>query len=343
MLTASDPVSRLSNRRRTGLIDIIEYPTTDASRCLGLLHPDVSGQLTAAAVRFCDCSVIHINTIAYGGGVAEIMHSLAPLSNALGSPTQRLVITPEDSRFFGATKRIHNMLQGAPGELSDDELATYYGCLDQIAGEIDQCGLAADVWFLHDPQLLPLARLLVTQVSRFDAWKDPWDVIDAYRLARKSHPALQLDLLGLSQANDDPEGEKVLNSVRDYSQNDPDLHLFFSPQGLPPTNDEIGNALQTHSQVIVQKSTREGFGLTVSEATWNAKPVIGGSVGYRRRQIVRGESGYLSRLRSRSWQPNGVAALRSPAARVHRTKRQRASASALPAPTLAQRLSARRP
>ena len=367
------------------MIDIIEYPSVDAGRCLDLLPPAVAGQLADAAACFRHCSVIHVNSTAYGGGVAEIMHSLVPLSNALGITTQRVVITPNDARFFDVTKRIHNMLQGAPGQLSDDELAIYFGCLDEIADEIDERGLAADVWFLHDPQLLPLGRLLsrciaptrlwvvhidltqpnpwllarllpltgaydtvicslndyepqslpdgvglyvappaidplapknspmpperaaaivnslgidasrplVTQVSRFDAWKDPWGVIDAYRLARQSHPGLQLALLGLSQANDDPEGEKVLNSVRDYAQGDPDVHLFFSPEGLPAANDEIVNALQSHSQVVMQKSTREGFGLTVSEAMWKAKPVIGGNVGGIRLQILDGESGYL--------------------------------------------------
>ena len=367
------------------MIDIIEYPATSAGRYLDLLPSDVARQLADAADQFRDCRVIHINSTAYGGGVAEIMHSLAPLSNALGIATQRVVITPSDARFFDVTKRIHNMLQGADGELSDDELAIYYGCLDEIAAEIDQCGLSADVWFLHDPQLLPLGRRLsryaaatrlwvvhidltqpnpwlmerllpltdaydtvicslddyaprrlpngvrlcvappaidplapknsplpaeraaaivkalgidpgrplVTQVSRFDAWKDPWGVIDAYRLARQSHPALQLALLGLSQANDDPEGAQVLNSVRQYAAGDSDIHLFFSTQGLPAGNDEIVNALQTHSQVVVQKSTREGFGLTVAEGMWKAKPVIGGNVGGIRLQIVDGESGYL--------------------------------------------------
>ncbi len=367
------------------MINIIEYPTTDAGPYVDLLPSDVAGQLADAVAHFRDCSVIHINSTAYGGGVAEIMHSMVPLSNALGISTRRVVITPGDSRFFDVTKRIHNMLQGAPGELSEDELSIYFGCLDEIANEIDELNLAADVWFLHDPQLLPLGRLLsqsaaptrlwvvhidltqpntwlldrllpltgaydtvicslpdyeprrlpkgvgiyvappaidplapknspmlpeaaaaivnslgidparplVTQVSRFDAWKDPWGVVDAYRLARKSHPGLKLALLGLSQANDDPEGEKVLNSVRDYIRGDPDVHLFFSPEGLPATNDEIVNALQTHSQVVLQKSTREGFGLTVSEAMWKAKPVIGGNVGGIRLQIVDRESGYL--------------------------------------------------
>lgn len=367
------------------MIDIIEYPTTDANLYPDLLHPDDARQLAGCVDHFKGSSVIHINSTAYGGGVAEILHSLVPLSNALGVETQRAVITPRDSRFFDATKRIHNMLQGAEGELTDEELAIYYGCLDDIAEDIEQAGLSADVWFFHDPQLLPLGRLLdrctapikvwvvhidltepnpwlmerllpltdaydllicslddyaprqapedvgifvappaidpfapkncemprhkaadiakalgidvsrplVTQVSRFDFWKDPWGVIDAYRFAKRSHPDLQLALLGLSQANDDPEGEQVLRSVAEHAESDPDIHLFFSPYDLPATNDEIVNALQTHSRVLVQKSTREGFGLTVSEGMWKGKPMIGGNVGGIRLQIVDGESGYL--------------------------------------------------
>jgi trehalose synthase len=137
------------------------------------------------------------------------------------------------------------------------------------------------------------SRPLVTQVSRFDLWKDPWGVIDAYRIARSKHPGLQLALLGLSHADDDPEGAQVLESVRSYAESDPDIHLFFSPHGLPASNDEIVNGLQTHSDVLVQKSTREGFGLTVSEGMWKGKPVIGGNVGGIRLQIEDSKSGYL--------------------------------------------------
>ena len=120
------------------MIDIIEYPTADADLYLELLPPETTEQLTGAAEQFRNGSVMHINSTAYGGGVAEILHSLVPLSNAMGINTQRAVISPRDVRFFDVTKRIHNMLQGAEGELTDDELAIYYGCLDDIAGEIDE-------------------------------------------------------------------------------------------------------------------------------------------------------------------------------------------------------------
>ena len=94
------------------MIDFIEYPTADADLYLELLPPATAKQLTAIADQFRTKSVIHINSTAYGGGVAEILHSLVPLSNALGINTQRAVITPKDTRFFDVTKRIHNMLAG---------------------------------------------------------------------------------------------------------------------------------------------------------------------------------------------------------------------------------------
>jgi trehalose synthase len=136
-------------------------------------------------------------------------------------------------------------------------------------------------------------RPLVTQVSRFDHWKDPWGVVDAYRIARESIPGLQLALLGLSQAADDPEALDVLHQVTAHAADDPDIHLYFYPTGLPDSIDRIVNAFQVASAVVMQKSLREGFGLTVSEAMWKARPVIGGDVGGIRIQIQNGTNGYL--------------------------------------------------
>ena len=136
-------------------------------------------------------------------------------------------------------------------------------------------------------------RPLITQVSRFDLWKDPWGVIDAFRLARQQVPGLQLALLGLSQATDDPEALDVLASVSHHAAQDPDIHLYFDSTGLPTSIDETVSAFLVASQVVIQKSTREGFGLTVTEAMWKAKAVIGGNVGGIRIQIEDGMSGYL--------------------------------------------------
>ena len=123
------------------------------------------------------------------------------------------------------------------------------------------------------------ARPMALQVSRFDIWKDPWGVIDAFRQARREIPGLQLALLGLTQANDDPEAVEIVANVASYAEQDPDIHLYFDPAGLPAGNDDIVNAFQVAADVVLQKSLREGFGLTVSEAMWKGQPVIGGNVG----------------------------------------------------------------
>ena len=136
-------------------------------------------------------------------------------------------------------------------------------------------------------------RPLITQVSRFDSWKDPWGVIDAFRMARESMPEIQLALLGLSQATDDPEAGEILDSVLAHAGGDPDIHLFYDPATVPVDNDLAVNAFQMASSVLVQKSTREGFGLTVTESMWKGKPVIGGNAGGIRIQIDDGANGYL--------------------------------------------------
>ena len=100
-------------------------------------------------------------------------------------------------------------------------------------------------------------------------------------------------LLGLSQAADDPEAQEVMNSVVAHASGDPDIHLFHDPSGLPASIDLVVNAFQVASSVLMQKSTREGFGLTVTEGMWKGKPMIGGDAGGIRLQIEDGVSGYL--------------------------------------------------
>ncbi|MFN2544445.1 MAG: glycosyltransferase [Actinomycetota bacterium] len=133
------------------------------------------------------------------------------------------------------------------------------------------------------------SRPVVTQVSRFDPWKDPIGVIDAFRLAREEHPELQLVMVG-SMAHDDPEGWHYLQATEDHREGDPDIHLLTNFQEVG--NLEV-NAFQRASTVVLQKSIREGFGLTVSEAMWKARPVIGGNVGGIKLQIEDGVSGFL--------------------------------------------------
>jgi trehalose synthase len=133
------------------------------------------------------------------------------------------------------------------------------------------------------------SRPMICQVSRFDPWKDPLGVIDAYRIVKEQRPDVQLALVG-SMASDDPEGWDFYNSTLAHADGDPDIHILnnFNNVGAIEVN-----AFQSLAEVVVQKSTREGFGLTVSEALWKGRPFIGGNVGGIPLQVKDGESGYL--------------------------------------------------
>ena len=366
----------------------LDHPPVSLDDYLAYMDPAQAEELVSLANELRGFRMAHLNSTATGGGVAEILQSMVPLFNALGIHTERIVINPTDPQFFLATKKIHNLLQGAEGSLTEQELEVYHGNIRKVAKAMSLDSVSADIWFLHDPQLLPLAGLLrrngsadakvwfwichidltrpnenalqnllplhqdydhlifsleeyvprhmlngtpvyiappaidpltgknrplgeteawdivssmgidrtrplIAQISRFDLWKDPWGVIDAYRMARPSVPGLQLALLGLSQATDDPEAQEVMNSVVAHASGDPDIHLFHDPSGLPASIDLVVNAFQVASSVLMQKSTREGFGLTVTEGMWKGKPMIGGDAGGIRLQIEDGVSGYL--------------------------------------------------
>lgn len=131
-------------------------------------------------------------------------------------------------------------------------------------------------------------RPLLLQVSRFDRFKDPIGVIEGFRIAKRFMPHLQLVLAG-GTATDDPEGEIVLSEVRNAAEDDPDIHILL----LPADSHRDINALQRAATIVVQKSLREGFGLTVTEGLWKGKPVIGGDAGGIRLQVINYHTGFL--------------------------------------------------
>jgi len=137
---------------------------------------------------------------------------------------------------------------------------------------------------------IDMERKVMLQVSRFDRFKDPVGVIRAYRLAKAFVPGLQLVLAG-GTATDDPEGAAVLSEVRAAAGDDPDVHIL----SLPPDAHRTINALQRGADFVLQKSLREGFGLTVAEAMWKGKAVIGGDTGGIRLQVIDHHTGFLVR------------------------------------------------
>ena len=145
---------------------------------------------------------------------------------------------------------------------------------DEVRAVVERYGLDPD-------------RPILTQISRFDRLKDPLGVMRAYRMVRRRHDC-QLLLAG-GGASDDPEGAEVLREVREAAGNDPDIHVLE----LPPFSDLDINALVRGSTIVMQKSIKEGFGLTVTEALWKKKPVIGGAVGGIRLQLLNGVTGFI--------------------------------------------------
>lgn len=156
--------------------------------------------------------------------------------------------------------------------LSDKNCALSETELDQVASQFG----------------LDRGRPLLAQISRFDRFKDPVGVIEAYRLVKRFVPDAQLVLAGGS-ATDDPEGEAVLREVREAAGDDPEIHIL----ALPGDAHRTINALQRLADIVIQKSVKEGFGLTVSEGLWKAKPVIGGNTGGIRIQVIDHRTGFL--------------------------------------------------
>ncbi|HEY1854357.1 MAG TPA: glycosyltransferase [Solirubrobacterales bacterium] len=136
---------------------------------------------------------------------------------------------------------------------------------------------------------IDVERPLLTQVSRFDPWKDPIGVIDAYRQVTEEVPDAQLAMVG-SMASDDPEGREYFQKTYEYADNDPDIKILSNLNNVGAI--EV-NAFQSQSDVVLQKSIREGFGLTVTEALWKGRPTVAGNVGGIPLQIEDGISGYL--------------------------------------------------
>ena len=162
----------------------------------------------------------------------------------------------------------------------------FYPCIDPLSEknkELDDSVIQK----VCDEFGIDRSRPIVTQVSRFDRLKDPVGVIEAYKLAKK-YVDCQLVLAG-GGAKDDPEGSVVLQEVKEAAGNDPDIIIL----DLPPWCALEINAIQRASALVVQKSLREGFGLTVTEALWKGKPTIAGAVGGIPNQIIHKLTGVL--------------------------------------------------
>jgi len=183
---------------------------------------------------------------------------------------------------------IYHRLDYVPRSLAGPTAYIWPPAIDPLAPK-NMALSAEDAAYIVDQFGIDVTRPLLTQVSRFDPWKDPLGVIDAYRLVKEEHPDVQLALVG-SMAHDDPEGWEFYNQTVAYAAGDPDIYILSNLNNVGSV--EV-NAFQVHSAAVIQKSIREGFGLTVSEALWKGRPTVGGKAGGIVDQIVHGETGWL--------------------------------------------------
>ncbi len=365
-------------RKSPGLeaVPVGEKPIEPYAEIVG---EEVVEEIAERASRIAGSRILHLNATAFGGGVAELLYTLVPLSRSVGLHAEWRLIKGSDD-FFQVTKAAHNGLQGMEVAWTQNMESIYLSRLEENArlwgGEYDfvvchdpqtaalpfliekltgrrppgkwiwRCHIDltrpyepvmsffkkffdaydAHIYTLEEfvpeavtakvyivtPCIDPLGsknlwmsrltirsvlegyridpdRPIACQISRFDPWKDPLGVIDAYRIARRDHPDLQLILAG-SMASDDPEGWHYFNAAEEHRGGDPDIFLLTNMQGVGNTQ---VNAFQRAADVVIQKSTREGFGLTVSEALWKETPVIGGRAGGIKLQVLDGETGFL--------------------------------------------------
>lgn len=349
-------------------------------RYKSLVGEDVLAQIYRAAESLAGQHVLHINTTAQGGGVAELLDSLIPLMDELGVPhSWKVVPLDKPSNLFAA--RLVDLLQGIEhGAIPAADQQEFLEKLRRTPEMQQPDQNAADIYFIHDFQLVPLATLfplmrpalwmchvdtahpdpggkayidqfldaynvcvfdtqlsvfnnlppertqvvtptidpfseknrlissqeglkmlaqcgidterpLITQVSRFGNWKNPWQVIDVYHLVKQEIPAVQVALVGAMEAADDIKAKSILKDIQEKAGDDPDVYPLYDPALI--RHPEV-NAFQHYSSVILQRSTREGFGLTVTEAMWKYQPVVGTSVTGLRAQIVDGQNGFIA-------------------------------------------------
>jgi trehalose synthase len=195
------------------------------------------------------------------------------------------VLLPSIRRYDAAIFHLHDYVPRTAGL---PEVYIWPPAIDPLTPK-NMALSAEDAQYIVDQFGIDVARPLLTQVSRFDPWKDPLGVIDAYREVKRQVPGVQLALVG-SMAHDDPEGWDFYNRTVEYAADDPDVFILSNMNNVGAV--EV-NAFQVHSDAVIQKSIKEGFGLTVSEALWKTRPVVAGRVGGIVTQIEDGETGWL--------------------------------------------------
>ena len=205
---------------------------------------------------------------------------------------------PEAWKFFTGIFGMYNKIILSSKEFIKKEIRekakVFPPAIDPLAPKNQTLNLDFAKEILRGYGIDPL-KPLISQVSRFDPWKGFLELVEAYQMAKKKIPDLQLALVGFFLAEDDPEAMKIFKLIKKKTEKDPDVFLFFDPEMLGSLKvHAFVNAIQVASDAIIQNSTREGFGLSVTEAMWKGKAVIGGPAEGIKLQIQNNKNGFLT-------------------------------------------------
>ena len=335
-----------------------------------IVGDSVINEIKDSASPLSEKSVVHVNTVFFGGGVAEMLNTLVLLLSDTGMDGTWRIFKAMPNFFF-VSKGFHNAMQGGDIDLTDESKSVYLEYQERNA--LMHVVNSEDLAIIHDPQPLGLIKYsvrkqpwiwrchidltspnqqlwnwlihfinrydgvvvshenykkndilpeqfiihpsidplssknrdlsdseinkllknanieldkpVVTQISRFDPWKDPMSVIETFKKIKKSVDCKLLLVGGM--AEDDPEGPEMFHKVKDAVGNEEDVQLVIN------ASDELVNAIQRVSSVVMQKSLREGFALTVSEALWKGTPVVATRVGGIPLQVIDKKTGFL--------------------------------------------------
>jgi trehalose synthase len=181
-------------------------------------------------------------------------------------------------------------------DLKRSKVKVFTPAIDPLSKKQEKVSKTKAREYLLEKGKIPNNVPLVVQVSRFDHWKNPIGLIEGFRLMKKIKPDLknaQLALLGFNSAKDNPLAEIAFKEVSDFASPDKDIHLFYQPKGKDIV--EFTMMAQNAADVVVQNSIREGFGLTVSEAMWKEKAVVGGPASGVKKQIKNARNGFIAK------------------------------------------------
>ncbi len=178
------------------------------------------------------------------------------------------------------------------GDLPHSKLKIFTPAIDPLSPKQKIVSKKEARRYLKKQGGIPADYPLVAQISRFDIWKNPLGVIQAFRLVQSTHPEARLVLVGFNKAKDNPAAAVIYKDIEAVAKKSEDIYIFFDPKGK--NVEEFTIMAQNGADVIVQNSIKEGFGLTVVEAMWKGQPVIGGPASGIRKQITDGENGFIA-------------------------------------------------